>query len=64
MKRNGNRNQTALPPQPIYQFNRAVLTEMNHGKSPEPLLAGQLSVLPAGVAGFSLIIEESVHSLT
>src|SRR5690348_13283852 len=54
----------ALPPQPIFQFNLAVLTEMNHGKSPEPGLAGQLSVLPEGVDGFSFIMEASVHSLT
>lgn len=37
---------------------------MNHDKSPDVVLAGQLSVLAVGVAGFSLIIEVSVHCLT
>jgi hypothetical protein len=40
-----------------------VVTEINHAKSPDEVLAGQLSVLPVGVAGFSLIIELSVHCL-
>src|SRR5579862_9725014 len=59
-----NQNQTGTPSiGRFFQFNGAVLTEMNHAKSPDPVLAGQLSVLPVGVAGFSLIIEVSVHCL-
>ena len=54
----------AFPPQPVFQFNLAVVAEMNQPKSPDVGLAGQLSVLPPGVAGFSLIMEVSVHCLT
>ena len=35
----------------------AVLTEISHAKSPELGSAGQLSILPAGVAGFAVIMN-------
>src|SRR5208282_6148875 len=39
----------------------AVVTEINHSKSPEFGEAGQLSTLPPGVVGLALIIELSLH---